>query len=136
MKLSVVFATFSAAVLASALPADLTTSADRDRKYNITFCKKEDYYDCYQPSDVYTGTCYQLDSDYNNRIESVKHGRKVNCYYYTKRNCKGDSLYGSGDFQSLPSNWKDQITSWYCEEDTSSTGDRDRGRGDGRDRHD
>jgi len=33
------------------------------------------------------------------------------------KHCKGDYLKAKGNYDELPKKWKDQISSWYCEEE-------------------
>ncbi|KAK5654275.1 hypothetical protein OQA88_7451 [Cercophora sp. LCS_1] len=116
MKVSTVLAALSLALIAVATPVD-TDAVLKDKKYEIQWCKKESYHDCTTYDDCYTKKCYDHGDGYNNKAESVRHSKSVDCYYFDKKDCKGDYLHASGNYEELPKKWKDEISSWYCEDE-------------------
>lgn len=117
---------------------------NKNKKYDIKWCKKENYKDCYTYDDCYTDRCCKfvfhcpflclpfffapaiitrsvddLSDSYDDKCESVKHGSKVDCYYYEKSGCHGNYLKAKGNYDELPKKWKHEISSWYCEEEDS-----------------
>jgi len=47
----------------------------------------------------------------------VRHGSKVDCYYYEDYKCKGDYFSAKGNYEELPKKWKHEISSWKCYEE-------------------
>lgn len=58
---------------------------------------------------------------------TTKDWHKLICVSLQKssdKHCKGDYLKAKGNYDELPKKWKDQISSWYCEEEEDDNNHR------------
>ncbi|KAF2119254.1 hypothetical protein BDV96DRAFT_642290 [Lophiotrema nucula] len=125
MKLSATFsiATLFALASASAIPAadpieqgyeasEVEARADTVR---VVYCNDKNYGNC-QTRTSYSGDCVNLDSSYNNNVESVQLANNELCIFWDGSSCQGDhtGYFVSNQWKPDMKDWNNKISSYRC----------------------
>ena len=116
MKTQSVIAGFTLLLAANATPLPSNMSPRLIKAYDIRWCKKEKFSDCATSLELDVKKCYNLRGSSDNNAESMRKGGGVACQLYDEKDCQGAFLQANGDMKSFPSEWKNKISSFKCDD--------------------